>query len=206
MFGHYKAKRAKKKLKQEKSDFEAQKQAEEANSPQKQKEASDFQNQQVKEKTAQSSEERKKAYGEGRQRIKDLYDDPTIQGLDPEKRQAMQYEANKGIQRSTQAANRKLLGDQATHGILGKGGVGYAQQRDLQRMGQEAQGGVTRDLNKLNADLRLKNIAATLAGEQGEAAQSQLDKQMAIDELQLADEKKRLRMLEDQFYKQFSRV
>jgi hypothetical protein len=89
-----------------------------------------------------------------------------------------------------QSANRKLLGDQGQHGIVGKGGVGYAQQRDLQRLGTEAQAGAQRDISKQNADLRLKNIAAIYAGEQGEAAQSQLDNQMALDQLQFAEEKK----------------
>ena len=118
----------------------------------------------------------------------------------------MQYEANKGIQRSTQAANRKLLGDQASHGVVGKGGVGYAQQRDLQKMSTEAQSGVHRDLDKMNADLRLKNIAAIFAGEQGEASQAQLDKQLALDELNLNEEKKRQRAMEDQMNRLFSRL
>ena len=118
----------------------------------------------------------------------------------------MQYEANKGIQRSMQQANRKLLGEQGLHGITGKSGVGYAQQRDLQRMGAEAQAGVHRDLDKLNADLALKKLAASFNIEQGEAAQSQLDKQIALDELNLAEERKRQRFFEEQANKQFSRI
>lgn len=206
MFGHHKAAREEKKLMKSKQDLNRQKNKFSKGTQDREKKAAEMQQSQVAEKTAKAAEERKNAYGVGNQRIRDLFNDPTIMGLDKTQRQALQYEANKGIQRSHQSANRKLLGDQATHGIQGRGGVGYAQQRDLQRMAQEAQGGVHRDLDKLNSDLRMKNIAAIFAGEQGEAAQSQLDKQTAIDELQLADEKKRQRMFEDRFYQQFSRV
>ena len=92
------------------------------------------------------------------------------------------------------------------HGIVGQGGVGYAQQKDLQKLANESKGQATRDLDKLDADLRLKNIAAIFAGEQGEAAQRQLDKQLALDELKLDDERKRQRLFEDQFNRLFSRV
>lgn len=206
MFGHHRAKREKKRAKREKQAFEQEKMDWEKNSPQREKEEYDQRKVLADQKVKESAEERKKSHAEGRQRVQDLFNDPTVQGLDQNKRNALQYEANKGIQRSMQSANRKLLGDQGAHGIVGKGGVGYAQQRDLQRMGMDAQAGVHRDLDKMNADLRLKNIAAIFAGEQGEAAQAQLDKQLALDELQLADERKRQRGFEDQFNRLFSRV
>lgn len=206
MFGHHKAKREKKRLKRSQEEFEEKTKQFEAGAPERERQAAEQQKAQVNEKAAQSAEDRKKSYAEGRQRIQDLYNDPSIQGLDPKVRSAMQYEAQKGIQNSHQQANRQLLGDQAQRGIRGQGGVGYAQQRDLLGMANEAQGGVDRDLIKLNQDLRMKNIAATFSGEQGEAAQSQLDKQMALDELQLADEKKRQRYFEDQVYKQWMRL
>lgn len=206
MFGHHKRKREKRRAKREKEAFNQEKMDWEKGSPARDKEAADFQKSQVEEKSKQAAEDRKNSYAEGRKRIQDLYNDESIQGMDPNKRQALQYEANKGIQRSMQQANRKLLGEQGQHGIVGKGGVGYAQQRDLQKVGAEAQAGAQRDITKQDADLRLKNIAAIYAGEQGEAAQSQLDKQMALDELQLADEKKRQRNMEDQLNRLFSRV
>lgn len=164
-----------------------------------------LQDKQVSEKVGQSKEDRKTARAEGREYAKDVLSQE-YEGLDPVKRQAMQYEANKGIQRSMQQANRKLLGEQGLHGITGKSGVGYAQQRDLQRMGAEAQAGVHRDLDKLNADLALKKLAASFNIEQGEAAQSQLDKQIALDELNLAEERKRQRFFEEQANKQLSRI
>ena len=206
MFGHHKRNREKRKLKKENENLVNKQKAWEAGSSQREKEMEAEKEAKTAEKAAKSAEERKKSYAEGRKRVQDLYNDQTIEGLNPEKRQALQYEANKGIQRSMQSANRKLLGDQASHGVVGKGGVGYAQQRDLQKLGTEAQAGVHRDLDKMNADLRMKNIAAIFAGEQGEASQAQLDKQLALDELNLNEEKKRQKMLEDQIYRQFTRV
>lgn len=206
MFGHHKQKREKKRFKQEQEEFKKKQDAYSANQLDMESRREKEKDAQAVEKAAQSAAEREKGYASGIQKVKDLYADESIVGLDPKKRQAMQYEANKGIQRSMQSANRKLLGDQASHGIVGKGGVGYAQQRDLQKLGAEAQSGVHRDLDKLNADLRMKNLAATFAGGQGEAAQAQLDKQLALDELNLSEEKKRQRLLEDQIYRQFTRV
>jgi hypothetical protein len=206
MFGHHKAKRAKKRLKKESEALNEQKAKWEADSPQRQKEASDLQKSQVEEKANQSKEDRKQGYAEGRKRVQDLYADESIHGLDPEKRKAMQYAANQQIHRGHQAANRKLLGEQAQRGVVGKGGVGFAQQKELQKMAMDAEGSANRDLTNLDADLRLKNIAAIFAGEQGEASQNQLDKQMALDELKYEDEKKRNRNFEDYAYKQFSRI
>lgn len=153
----------------------------------------------------QASDDRKRAYEEGRKRAEELFS-RDVQGLNPEKRKALQYEAMRGIDRSAETANRKLLGEQGRHGIVGKGGVGYAQQKDLNRMQQEAQAGVVRDLDKLDADLALKKLAAMFNIEQGEASQAQLDKQLALDELNLQEERRRQRFFEDQFNKQFSRV
>ena len=205
MFGYHKAKREKKRAKQQMKDFSHQQKKWEKGEPEREAKAAEQQKTQLAEKTAQSKADRDIARQEGQKRAEELFS-RDVQGLDPAKRQAMQYEANKGIQRSMQSANRKLLGDQGQHGIVGKGGVGYAQQRDLQKMGTEAQAGVHRDLDKLNSDLALKKLAAMFNVEQGEISQQQLDKQMALDELNLSDEKKKQRKFEDQFYKQFSRV
>jgi hypothetical protein len=205
MFGHHAAKRQKNRLKKQQESLNQEKSNWQAGGPQREKEMADFQNQQVSEKTAQSSADRQAAREAGRKDTEEFFK-KDISGLDPEKKKVLQYEANKGIQRSMQAANRKLLGEQSQHGILGKGGVGYAQQRDLQKLGQEAQGQATRDLTKLDADLALKKLAAIYTGGEGHAATAGLDKQMALDELQLAQEKKRQRNFEDQFNKLFSRV
>lgn len=161
--------------------------------------------QQIEDKLKQARDSRNQAYQTGRTRAEELFA-RDVQGLDPKKRQAMQYEANRGIRRSTQAANRKLLGEQGMHGIGGKSGVGFAQQKELQRLAMDAQGGVTRDLDKLDVDERNRNRAAMLALEQGEASQDQIDRQMIIDQLNLEEERKRQRLLEDQFNRAFSRV
>jgi hypothetical protein len=118
----------------------------------------------------------------------------------------MEFESNKGIQRQHQAANRRLLGEQGMHGIVGKGGVGYAQQKDLQRLANEARSQSQRDINKIDSDLSLKKLAAMFNIEQGEAAQAGLDRQLAIDELKLDEEQKRQRRYEDQMNRIFRRI
>lgn len=205
MFGHHKRKREKRRLKRQKEELEREKNEIKEGAPERQKEQADYEKSQVSESVQQSKADRQTGREEGKKYAEEVLN-RDVQGLDPVKRQAMQFEANKGIQRSMQSANRKLLGDQAQHGIVGKGGVGYAQQRDLQKMGTEAQAGVHRDLDKLNSDLALKKLAAMFNIEQGEASQAQLDRQMAIDEMEHANEKKRQKNFEDRFYQQFNRV
>jgi hypothetical protein len=203
MFGHHKARRQKKRLGRQQEELNKQRIDWEQKGPGRDKEAMDYQAKMVNEKASQSAADREAARQAGRKDTEEFFK-KDIQGLDPEKRKALQYEANKGIQRGVQSANRKLLGEQSQHGIVGRGGVGYAQQRDLQRLGQEAQGQANRDLTKLDKDLALKKLAAIYTGGEGHAATAGLDKQMALDELQLAEEKKRQRNFEDQFYKNYN--
>lgn len=207
MFGRIKAKREKKRLKKEEAAFAAEKEQYSSGALAREKEASDLQNKQASEKAAQSKADRATARTEGRADIEAfLRQDHSGLGLDPKERSAMQFEANKAIHRGHQSANRKLLGEQSQKGIGGRGGVGYAQQRDMQKMASEATAGVKRDLTKLDKDLEIKKIAAIYAGGEGNAAQTQLDKQMAIDELQLAEEKKKSKLWEDKFNQAFSRI
>jgi len=206
MFGHHKKIREKRRKEKAQQAEDFKQKEYEAGAPERERLAEEAKKTKVQEKADEAAAGRKKSYAEGRERIKELYSDPTIEGLPEKERNAMKYAANQNIQRSMNSANRKLLGSQSQHGIQGQGGVGFAQQQELQRLAQEGYGGVERDVNSLNEKRRMQNIAAIFAGEQGEASQSQLDKQMAADELDLADEKRRQRMFEDQFYKQFSRV
>jgi hypothetical protein len=205
MFGHHKQKRENRRAKREKQTLEKEKNEWAENSPERQKEAEALKTSQVNEKTNQAKNERTASRAEGKKYAEEVLS-RDIQGLSPEKRNTMQYEANKSIQRNMQQANRKLLGEQASHGIGGRGGVGYAQQRDLQKVGTEAQGQVHRDLDKLNEDLALKKLAAMFNIEQGEASQGQLDKQMALDELKFTEEQKKNKMLQDQLNEIFNRL
>lgn len=157
------------------------------------------------ESVQQAKEERQKARQEGRQYGEELFS-RDVEGLNPKERQMMQYEAGKQARRSYQSANRKLLGEQGMRGIMPKSGVGYAQQSDLMRMSQENENQALRDIDKLNYDLKMKKLAAMFNVEQGEAAQSQLDRQIAMDELRLEQERKRQKDFEDKFYQQFMRV
>lgn len=205
MFGRNRRKREKKKLKKERKAFETERAAFEAQRPEVERQNELDIRRQVSEDVDTAKKQRDQARKEGRAYAEEVFS-RDVQGITPQQRNAMQYEANKQIQRSQQSANRKLLGEQSRHGIVGRGGVGYAQQRDLQRMANEERGQVHRDLDKLNADLALKKLAAMFNVEQGEASQAQLDRQMALDEAQLNQERRRQRSLEDKFNRLFSRV
>lgn len=206
MFGYHKAKREKKRLKRQMEDAQNQQKQFSQEQLDYEKNQKEQQGKTAAENAAKSAEDRKIAKAEGRQHIMDLLHDPSIKGLDEKERSALQYEANKQIQRGHQSASRKLMGDQSQRGIVGKGGVAYAQEKDLLRLANDARGQATRDIDKLDSDLHMKNIAAIFAGESGEAAQRQLDKQLALDELRYDEEKKRQRMFEDQFNRLFSRL
>lgn len=207
MFGHHKAKRAKKRMKAEQDAFSKEKQSWSDNAPEREAQLLNQQKENAKTSADQAKADRQSNRESGRADTEAfLRKDYTGLGLDPKVKSAMQYEANRAIHRGHQASNRKLLGEQSQSGIVGKGGVGYAQQRDLQRMAQEAEAGVDRDLTKLDKDLELKKMAAIYAGGEGEASQAQLDKQLALDELQLAEEKRRGRSWEDKFNQAFSRI
>lgn len=207
MFGHHRVKRQKKRLKEEQNALNKERQQWTDNAPEREAELLKKQKESASENAAQAKTERQKSREEGRSDTESfLRKDFSGLGLDPQVKSAMQYEANKAIQRGHQASNRKLLGEQSQRGITGKGGVGYAQQKDLMRMAQDAQAGVDRDLTKLDKDLELKKMAAIYAGGEGQASQDQLDKQLALDELQLAEEKRRAKTWEDKFNQVFNRI
>lgn len=208
MFGHHARKREKKRLAKQAKSLRQNPAQQKPPEMEKQKEVDNeaMKKAKIAESVQRGRENRKAATESGYENTANFLKNYDVEGLDPEKRQAMQYEANKAIRRNLQSANRQLLGEQSSRGIVGKGGVGYAQQRELQKQADESRAGVNRDLQKLNADLRLKKQAAIFAGGQGNAAQEMLDEQRAIDELNLEEEKKRQRLFEDQFYRQFSRV
>lgn len=161
--------------------------------------------QMANERARQMAENRKNDLLEGRKYAEESLN-RDFQGLAPEKRAALQFEGNKNVERQHMAANRQLLGEQAQRGILPKSGVRFAQQKELQRLANEGYGQVHRDLEKLNADLAMKKLAAAINLEQGSAAQSQLDRQMAIDELRLEEEMARQRRQEDKVNRLFSRL
>lgn len=209
MFGYHKAKRAKKRAKREKEELKRQQQQFETQKPEleRAKEEADKaeMSAQVKQDMAEAKTDRQQAREEGRKYAQDVLGQD-IEGLTPKQKQAMQYEANKQVKRAMQSSNRNLLGEQSAHGITPKSGVAYAQQRDIQKQGQAAMGQNQRDIDKLNADLALKKIAAMFNIEQGEAAQTQLDKQLAQDQIRLEQERKKQKYWEDQFNRSFNRV
>lgn len=159
----------------------------------------------IDKRVEKSKQERSASREEGWKHGEDIMARKT-QGLDPEARRVLQYEANKGIQRNMQSANRRLMGDQGQRGIGNRSGVAFAQQLELEKAGRDAQGAAQRDLTKLDKDLELKKKAALFNISQGEAAQTQLDRQKASDDLQLYEERKRARAIEDKLNNLMSRI
>ena len=205
MFGYHKARREKRRTNREKEQLGRETEMLKQQKPEIEKQNEIANKEAISKATQEAKVSRQQAREEGRKYAEDVVN-RNVQGLNPTQKNAMQYEANKHIQRQHQQANRKLLGEQGQRGIVGKGGVGYAQQKDLQRLANDAYGQSQRDMDKLDADVALKKLAAMFNIEQGEAAQSQLDRQLAADELNLANEQKRQRYFEDQFNRLFSRV
>ncbi len=169
------------------------------------KEAKPSTEEMIQQQTQRARQEREEGYARGRQRSEELFNRPKI-GLSPEEKSAIQFEANRGIKRAEQSAQRRLLGEQGMRGITPKSGVAYAQQRDMMRMGNEARGQAQRDLTKLDEDRKLKNLAAMFSLEQGEASQSQLDRQIAQDQLRLDKERDKQKYWEKKFNRNLSRV
>jgi hypothetical protein len=145
------------------------------------------------------------AYQKGVKRGEELFASDT-KGLRPDQKNALQYEANAGINRGLETANRKLLGEQGRRGIMGKSGVGYAQQRDLMRTAEEARQGADRDLTKLDADLALKKQAALYAGGSGAEAQDTLRDQLLRDEIINEEERRNNKKYLQKYEELFTRV
>src|SRR5574338_633680 len=162
--------------------------------------------QQVNQLAEQSRQTRMKGLERGREMSKEVFN-RDVQGLSPAERSAMQYEADRQIQRQMQSANRRLMGNQAERGISGKSGVAFAQQKELQRLANEAQGQTTRDLNKLNADRQMQNLAAMINLEYGEAGQAMQDVENARNRLQADEERRLQRAILDKLLRQnFHRI
>jgi hypothetical protein len=201
MFGHHKATRQKRRNKRAQFEMDVRNKMEKPNK--------DLESQErINKSAAEAKKLREEGRVAGRARGEELLG-RNIQGLDPKERQAMQTEAHKAINRGLQSSSRKLLGDQSSRGIVGKGGVGYYQQRDLEKQAMEARGQSERDIEKLNSDRQMKKLGAMAAFEEGEAAQAQQDRQIAVDEEGINEERKRSRYYEDmaaQQYGQFRRI
>jgi len=207
MFGYHRNKREKKRLKKERQAFEDERRRYDAerSTPEAIKQQADERKENISQQVQESKQNRQEARKEGQAYAEDFMK-REVQGLTPAQQKAIQYEASQKINRDMQAANRRLLGEQGRRNIGKNSGVAFAQGQELQRAGQEAYGQSQRDLTRLNEDQRNRNRAAMFNIEQGEAAQAQLDRQMAIDELELSAEKRRQRALEDQLNRIFSRI
>ena len=148
-------------------------------------------------------QQREEGRQRGQQYAQEVLNRP-MQGLAPEQRLRMQEGFQGRLNQDLQGYERRLLGEQGRRGI--RGGAAYAQRADLARAGVNAQREYQRDVGELDSDIALKKLAASFGIEQGEAAQTQLDRQLAMDELRLDAERKRQRGLEDQYSRLFRRV
>jgi len=199
MFGYPRAKREKKKAENARQELQRERDRLENAKPgydEKVKQYASNQAQQFRQEREQGRE-RGRAYGEeflGRD----------IQGLTPTQRRSMEESAQKKLNRESQGLQRRLLAQQGSRGV--RGGAAYAQQADLARATGEAQQQYMRDIDQMDADIALKKLGALFGIEQGEAAQSQLDRQLALDMARMDEERKRQRPYETKFNDYFSRV
>lgn len=199
MFGRHAAKRERKRAEKIREETQRERERIENAQPgydEKVKQYAADQAQQFRQEREQGRE-RGRAYGEeflGRD----------IQGLTPSQRRSMEESAQKKLNRETQGLQRRLLAQQGARGV--KGGAAYAQQADLARASGEAQQQYMRDIDMLDADVALKKLGALFGIEQGETAQSQLDRQLALDMARMDEERKRQRPYEQKYNDYFSRV
>jgi hypothetical protein len=147
--------------------------------------------------------ERREGFGKGVEQAEEFMG-RNFQGLNPTQRRLAEERGRQGINREVQGMQRQLVANQGRRGI--RGGAAYAQQADLARMGTQSQQELQRDIEQQNQDMALKRMAATYAMGQGEVAQRQTDRQLALEQAELAQEKKRQRKLQGQYSKLFSRV
>lgn len=145
----------------------------------------------------------KKAREEGLSRGREFLSQD-MEGMTPSQRQNYEERASRDISRQMQGAQRKLAAQHSRSGV--RGGAAYAQRADLERMGNEARQDYASDLNQMDQDLKLKKLAALFNIGEGSAAQSSLNRQIALDYANMENEKKRQRRIEDQMNQLFSRI
>lgn len=124
-----------------------------------------------------------------------------FQGYTPEERNREEAMAARATQKKIQKAERDIIGKGGHHGR--RGGSVYAQKADLERMGLESHNEAQDAIRRADKELALKNEARQFAIEQGGGTGAIERHQQALNELNLAKEKKKQRRYEDQL---FSRI
>lgn len=156
-------------------------------------------------KLARMKKERQEAEEEGYKRGEEFLNRP-VQGFSPEERATLQYERERDVDREQKAANRKLLGEQGMRGIVGRGGIGEAQRRELANAGQAARAGVTRDLDKLSSERALKRQAQIFSMGQGASTQAQTDRQMLENQRNYEKEQRDAERREKKLFKTLKKI
>lgn len=109
------------------------------------------------------------------------------EGLGAQERSAYQETANAQINRQLQEQNRSLVSQQGRRGV--RGGAAFNQQRELARVGAEAQQQNQRDLSIMDSNLARARQAQAFNIEQGAIGDSAYRYQMARDDLNAYDDK-----------------
>lgn len=127
-----------------------------------------------------------------------------VKGLTPEQRRVIESNARRRLNRSLQGAQRDVLASQGASGI--RGPAAYAQQQDIRNAAREAEGDFYRDLEEYDPELALKKLAMMFNVQQGRRAQGHLNRQQALDEMRLREERAKQRELQEYFRGQFGRI
>ncbi len=203
MFGQHKARRNKRRAKEQQLALQ-----QEVDRLKKERELDPIQeHKQNQEQINQITEDQKlkdqDAIKQGRERFEELMTRP-YKGLEDNERRVLQESSDANINRDLQGYQKRLLAQQGRTGV--KGGAAFAQQQDLNRMGIDAQQQMQRDLSSLDRDLYMRKLAAAYNMEQGEVGQAALRQQMASDLLQSYDQKRYQKYLADQANRLFMRI
>lgn len=202
MFGHNRRKREKKKLKKAKEAFSQEKSIYEQQQPERERASREETKKQVGVDVGEREKEREAARKRGRTYAEE-FTSRKFQGLSPDERREMQEEASQGIRHNLRNEQKRIHAEHGRKGA-GRSGIAFAQRQELNRAAQEQQGQHQRDINRLDRDVALKRQAQHFAIEQGEAGQSSLDRQLAQDEVEMADERRRQRARENQYSNLFN--
>ena len=198
MFGYGHARTLRKKLKRSESQQKQQNRGYDLGEPQRIQEATEKYKQELNKGGQEGIERKKKQYEEFNKR--------KYEGLSPEERNSMQYEANRLINQNLEGSTRQLQAQQRGHGITGRGGLGFAQQHMLQQQAEEGKGLAQREIEKENLKRQTQNKANAIAMELGGESQGVLQQQHASELARLEEETKKNRPFISNYSQRFNRI
>ena len=198
MFGYGHARTLRKKLKKSESQLAHKNQGYDAAEPQRIQEATERYKQEMNKGGQEGIERKRKQYDEFNKR--------KYEGISPEERSSMQYEANRLINQNLEGSTRQLQSQQRGHGITGRGGLGFAQQHMLQQQAEEGKGLAQREIEKENLNRQMQNKANAIAMELGGESQGVLQQQQASELARLENEENKTKKNIQNHYQRFNRI